>query len=185
MHDSIHFCWPRWPHQSPTHSFTLSTSFAERCLTLLPRNGVSCNEAHWDVVLFIHLSDLIALFPPLPSHLPVRLIYPVYFFPPPLFFMLSFLSQRPCTSCNRPSKQWSSSSKSTHQTVNLQHIFSYWEPRSLHHVHCCMKNTLRSLKHFYFLFNLFINTENLLVLDSLKVLGARFVWTNMCFLSLA
>lgn len=64
MHDSIYFCWPRWPHQSPTHSFTLSTSFAEHCLTLLPRNGASCNEAHWDVVLFIHLSDLIALFPP-------------------------------------------------------------------------------------------------------------------------
>lgn len=81
MHDSIHFCWPRWPHQSPMHSFTLSTSFAERCLTLLPRNGASCNEAHWDVVLFIHLSDLIALFPPLPSHLPVWLIYPVYFSP--------------------------------------------------------------------------------------------------------
>lgn len=131
MHDSIHFCWPRWPHQSPMHSFTLSTSFAERCLTLLPRNGASCNEAHWDVVLFSHLSDLIALFLSLPSHLPVWLIYPVYF-SPPLFSMLSCLSQRPWSLCNRPSKQSLSSSKSTHRTVNLQHNFSYWELRSLH-----------------------------------------------------
>lgn len=47
---------------SLAQAFTLSTSFAARWLTTLPRNGASRNEAQWDVMLFCHLTDLIALF---------------------------------------------------------------------------------------------------------------------------
>lgn len=162
----------------PMHGFTLSTSFVERCLTPLPRNGASCNEAHWDVVLFGHLSDLLALFLSLPSHLPVWLIYPLY---PPPFFMLSCFLQRTWSSCNRPSKQSLSSSKSTHRPLNSQHNFSNWDLRSLH-----------GFDHFYFCIKMHLEVQNIhitlcVLLAHLQiqnseitqlptVQGVRFVW---------
>lgn len=175
MHDSIHFCWPRWPHQSPMHSFTLSTSFAERCLTLLPRNGASCNEAHWDVVLFSHLSDLIALFLSLPSHLPVWLIYPVYFFSPTLLHVVLpfaetlILMQQ---AFQTVVKLFQINPSDREFTAQLQLLRTQVSACS-DHIHCWMKNTVTNSKHFYYLLNSFIYTKNHLGLYSITRQGPK------------
>lgn len=161
MHDSIHFCLPCWPHQSPMHSFTLSTSFSERCLALLPRNGASCNEAHWDVVLFSHLSDLIALFLFLPSHLPVWLIYPVFFTPCLFYVVLPFIEALILMqqAFQTVAKLFQINPSDCDFTAQLQ-LLRTQVSACYNHINCWMKNTLRILKLFYYLLHSFINTEN-------------------------
>lgn len=130
-------------------------------MTLLPRNGASCNEAHWDVVLFSHLSDHIALFLPLPSQFlsdsfilcspPPTVLHVVLPFAETLILMQqAFQTVVKLFQINPSDREF---------TAQLQLLRTQVSACS-DHIPCRMKNTLRTSKHFYYLLlNSFINTK--------------------------